>query len=359
MTSANSLTLAVAGGRKTQGIVDACAEAPNGKRILIITYTQANQDQLRVRLNERLGMEAQVEVMGWFSFLISHVVRPFLPFVYEGRRVRGFDFDSPYQRGVSAVAYQTYFNSSGQVRKVHLAHLAHQVFKAGDNEAMDRLARLYDRIYIDEIQDLCGWDLEVLELLLKGRVSIEMVGDVRQAILSTSFEERKNARYERMKIWQWFQLQNQQGRLSIEQRPETWRCHQDIAAFADGLFAKTWGFEATVSLNEVNTAHDGVFLVREADVSAYIEEFTPLFLRDSANTARGKNFQFMNIGVSKGLSSRHVLIWPTGPVKAYLATGKKLDDSQASKLYVAVTRAEQSVAFVFDAPGSSITRWSP
>lgn len=43
----NHLTLAVAGSRKTQGIVDACAAADINERILVLTYTTANQEELK------------------------------------------------------------------------------------------------------------------------------------------------------------------------------------------------------------------------------------------------------------------------------------------------------------------------
>jgi DNA helicase II / ATP-dependent DNA helicase PcrA len=39
----NRLTLAVAGGRKTSSIIDACCQAGTEDRILVLTFTQANQ----------------------------------------------------------------------------------------------------------------------------------------------------------------------------------------------------------------------------------------------------------------------------------------------------------------------------
>ena len=55
----------------------------------------------------------------------------------------------------------------------------------------------------------------------------------------------------------------------------------------------------------------------------------------------------MNYGAVKGMTFSRTLIYPHGPLKAYLKTGDlKSAGKEIAKLYVAVTRARQSVAFV-------------
>jgi DNA helicase II / ATP-dependent DNA helicase PcrA len=56
----------------------------------------------------------------------------------------------------------------------------------------------------------------------------------------------------------------------------------------------------------------------------------------------------MNFGASKGCSFDHIVIFPTQPIKRYLETKEPsvLADEARSKLYVAITRARHSVAFV-------------
>lgn len=359
MRGNNHLTLAVAGSRKTQGIVEACAGLPLDERVLILTYTTVNQDELRRRIAAQAGTHASVEVMGWFAFLISHFVRPFLPFVYPGKRVQGFDFESPPQLYASAGSYDRYFNTGGQVRRVHLAQLATLVEAASGSGPVRRLARLYDRIYVDEVQDLCGYDLEVLISLMESPVPVEMVGDVRQAVIATNERERKNKQYMYMAIWKWFLAQEKAGRITIDQRSETWRCHSEIAAFADSLFDSSWNFATTVSLNEVITDHDGVLLIHEADLPEYIAKYSPLFLRHSANSAKDKPYAFMNFRLSKGLTRERVLIWPTSSIRKMLIDTTPLSERAASELYVAVTRAQQSVGFVIENPGkSTIPYWA-
>lgn len=60
----NFLTLAVAGGRKTQGLVDHCKELPTDRRVLIITFTQTNEQVLIHRLGAQAGDRLNLEVLG-------------------------------------------------------------------------------------------------------------------------------------------------------------------------------------------------------------------------------------------------------------------------------------------------------
>lgn len=344
----NLLTLAVAGSRKTQSIIDACARSHPEQRILIITYTKNNQNELRSRLATHAGNRLNIEVIGWFAFLISYFIKPYLPFVFPGQRIRGFDFDSEPMIGVDSQSYRRYFNRSGQGRKPHLAQLAYRTEEASGGQAVHGLGLMFDQIYIDEVQDLCGWDLEILKLMMKSGAPLKMVGDVRQAILVTNERERKNKPFMYMEILKWFKQQQASGLLEIQHSSETWRCRPEITTFADSLFSSSFGFEPTVSKNNSATLHDGIFLVRREHVDQYIREYNPLFLRYRASTAKGEPYDFLNIGQSKGMTATRVLIWPTGAYKDFVISGKALKPMQAAYLYVAVTRAEQSVGFVVD-----------
>lgn len=221
---------------------------------------------------------------------------------------------------------------------------------------------MYDMVFIDEVQDLCGYDLEILDSLIDSRVSLEMVGDIRQAIVVTNERERMNSRYKYMGIWSWFLERERSGRLTIVQNSTTWRCRQEIANFADSLFSTSWGFNPTVSANTVSTTHDSIFAIKTQDIGAYLDKYQPLFLRQTAASGRALPFTFMNIGLSKGLTRKRILVLPTQPFKDFLIHQTPLTDKQASMLYVAATRAEQSVAFVLDEAAiesSGLRVWSP
>jgi DNA helicase II / ATP-dependent DNA helicase PcrA len=356
----NRLTLAVAGSRKTQSIIDQCREQDPATRTLVLTYTTTNQSELKKRLDQVLGDNQNVQVMGWFSFLIMHWVRPFIPYYFPGRRVRGFDFDTDPQQFKAKTDPRRFLSGNDHVYKVHLPQLAVLVEAASKGTLLSRLSRLYDVIYIDEVQDLGGYDLEVLRLLMGAPLRLRMVGDIRQAILLTNPREAKNKKYQYTGVLEWFKEQEASGRLAIERQSVTWRCHPEVAQFADTIFGARWGFAPTVSRNPITTGHDGVFLVRREHAQAYVDEFNPLCLRHSRAVAKDLNLPFMNIGLSKGIGRKRVLIAPTGKIEKFLTKGIELDGSAAAHFYVAATRAEQSVAIILDKPGDCLLpTWNP
>lgn len=354
----NRLTLAVAGGRKTQSIVDRCTDAPPGHQVLVLTYTLANQRELVARLAARRPLEAEVEVRGWFSFLLRLWIRPYLPSAFPNRRLRGLNFDG--DPGRYATGAGRYLDAEGRAYKLHLADLAMKTSEACAAAVIDRLARIYDEIYIDEVQDLNGYDLEVLIELMKAPIELRLVGDVRQALLLTNPREPKNKQFKGIRIKEWFDAQEKAGRLEITHAAATWRSNQVIADFADALFDASWGFAKTVSENTSATDHDGVFVVEPQHVEAYVDRYRPLCLRHSAASAKALDLPFVNFGLAKGLSVDRVLIAPTGPIVDFLRKQKPLEDTTACSLYVAVTRARSSAAFICRrANAPSLPVWEP
>ena len=233
----NRLTLAVAGGRKTQSIVDRCLAAPTGRRILVLTYTQNNQRELENRLAPHRPIRAEVEVQGWFSFLLAHWVRPYLPRRWPGRRLRGFSFDG--DPGRFATGEGRFLDSDGRAYRRHLAQLGLETHQASSGAVLDRLSRIYHEIHIDEAQDLNGYDLEVLAELMASPIELNLVGDIRQALLQTNAEDPKNRQYKGPRIKKWFDLQARHRKLEVVHDSTTWRSNQVIADFADQIFDAT------------------------------------------------------------------------------------------------------------------------
>ena len=352
------LRLAVAGGRKTQSIVDECAAAPKGRRILVLTYTQANQDEVRSRLARIAPLDADVLVVGWFSFLMAHWVRPYLPLRFRDQRLLGLNFDG--DPGQYATGQTRFLDSEGRAYKRHLAHLAMDVNAASRTAVIDRLSRIYHAIYVDEVQDLNGYDLDVLDALIESSIALTLVGDVRQALLMTNPRDPRNRQYKGVHIKTWFDERERAGRLLVTHESRTWRSNQAIADFADSIFDPDWGFPPTLSCNNKTTGHDGVFTVSPTHSIAYAAEFDPLCLRHSAAVAKAVPLPFTNIGIAKGMDVERVLIWPTRGALDFLSKGKRLDPTPCCSLYVAVTRARASVAFVVERPEQfSFPRWQP
>ncbi len=355
---ANYLTLAVAGSRKTQGIVEHCASLPHTRRALVVTYTQTNQAELRARLSTHAGNHPGIQVMGWFTFLLRDFARPFLPFKFHGQRIEGFNFDGrPYRM---AKGLRRFLDSKGAAYACELGRLAHELVEASNGALIHRLECIYDEILIDEVQDLSSHDWEIIDVLLASSIDIRMVGDIRQSVLSTNPRSSKNKKYAYAEAMGWFREQEGQGNLNIIENNTTWRCHPNIATFSDTIFDSSWSFPKTESLNDTDTGHDGVFLLRDEDISDYLARFSPQCLRSTANSGKAFDLDYLNFGLAKGMAYKRVLIVPTAGITEFVQSSKPLAPKPAANFYVAVTRAEQSVAIVMPEPGASaIPYWKP
>lgn len=354
----NRLTLAVAGSRKTQGVVEHCASLPRQRRALVLTFTQANQLELRKRLARYAGDHVGVEVLGWYTFLLRHFAHPFLPFKFPGKRVRGFNFEGRPHR--LAKGFSRFFDAQGAAYSCELSHLAYELIAASRGALLRRLQCVSDEVLVDEVQDLSGYDWEIIDMLLGSSLDVRMVGDVRQSVLSTNPRGSKNKRYAYAEAIKWFRERERSGVLEIFDSCTTWRCRPEIAAFSDTIFDASWSFPKTESVNNTVTDHDGVYLVRQEHVGDYVARFRPQCLRDSVRSGTAFDLEYLNFGVAKGAEFERVLIVPTANIAKFVRSGACLEPKVAAKFYVGVTRAVQSVAIALDDPGTSpLPYWTP
>lgn len=349
----STVVLAVAGGHKTQSIVDAC-QSDESKKVLVVGYTISSQEELARRIHQG-RVRTHAEVTGWFSFLMQHLIRPYLPLLYPGTHLTGLNFDGDPGRYATGLA--RFMDHDGRAYKLHIAKLAYEVMKASQGAAMDRLGRIYEEIFIDEVQDLGGWDLEIIEALLTSPIQVTMVGDLRQALLDTEARDPKNSGFRGEKLINWFLAMENKNLLKIEHRPTTYRCNQAIAKFSDTIFEPTLGYQATQSASSESHSHSGIFTVSEELAAQYQATFDALCLRHSVSSGRALQLPFLNFGVAKGKTAPHVLIYPTQTIRTFLATRTPLDGRAACGLYIAVTRAQHSVAFVTNQPVQGLTDW--
>ena len=356
----NQLLLAVAGGRKTQSIVEVCADAPAERKILVLGYTRASQDELEQRIKAATPFKRNVEVCGWYAFLLRHIVRPYLPMLYAGRRLAGLNFDGEPVRGRYATGASRFLDSEGHAFKLHLSKLAYDVMAVSNGAVIDRLQHIYDEIRIDEVQDLGGYDLDILSALFASSIDLHMVGDMRQALLSTNVRDPRLKKYRYGELINWFRLQEENKHLTIEERPQTYRSNQTIASFSDTIFAASRQYSPTVSASTESSHHEGLFAVSSQQLAAYRENFDPLCLRHGANSGTTYDLPYVTFGNAKGRTVDHVLIFPTTGIMEFLETGKPLDGRPACALSIAVTRAKHSVAFIIDAESpAALNRWTP
>lgn len=299
--------------------------------------------------------------MGWFAFLLRHCIRPYLPLKFPRQRLRGLNFDGEPVGGRYATGVARFFDTEGRAYRLYLSRLAYDVSQASNGAVVDRLSHIYDEIYIDEVQDLTGCDLHILRQLMEAAsIDLYMVGDVRQSVFDTNPQDPNLRQYRGVKMLDWFELHRSSALLEVQHNVETWRSNQAIADFSDRLFPSEFTFAATVSRQTGTTGHDGVFVITEDKAGAYIREFGPQPLRDSISTARTIDLPFQNFGKVKGLTFDRVIIYPTKAIATFLTNDTELAPRTACGLYVAVTRAKYSVAFVVpDASATGLPQWNP
>lgn len=361
----NTATLAVAGARKTQSIVDACSTGDPTKRRLVLTFTLTGQLDLEQRFKAGCTPSSVPDVLGWYAFLLRHWVKPFLPLLYPGRRLKGLNFEGEPLKNrsgfVVASGEDRHLDDESRAYKRFLSKLAIEVAKAAEGTVISRLERMYDEIYVDEVQDMTGYDLDILQALLESKSTVNLVGDLRQSVFDTNPQDPRHPKFRGLGMMEWFKEREAAGCLNIEHSSDTWRSVQEVATFSDSLFDPALGFPETASRQDATSEHDGVFAVHPDLVATYLATYAPVScLRQAVTTSVPDGVQARNFGVSKGLTLSRVLIFPTGPMRDFLIKGKPLAPKSACGLYVGVTRAVHSVAFVIDKPEkTSLKVWNP
>lgn len=337
----NTAILAVAGSRKTETVIERALAYPS-QRTLITTYTLENLAQITRRIQERIGVvPANVSVMSWFSFLMAHAVRPYQHSVLgEIDFIQGLNFLGEHGRFARKSEPQQYFlDSNHDIYRNGVSDFACAANESSDGAVIGRLQECFDHIYIDEVQDLVGYDLEFLDLLFKSELDITVVGDPRQFTLETNTSP-KNKRYRGPGLIDW--LKERSDICALEERLTSHRCNQQICDLASSIFPE---LDALQSERAPSHGPDGVHFVKPSDLSRYVAAYRPRVLRwNRASNTHG--LEAINIGVSKGSTYERVLIFPTTPMKKFIATGNVANFKSREKLYVAVTRACHSVAFV-------------
>lgn len=357
---------ACAGSGKTQHVINHCSQRQPNVRRLIITLTLTGQDELEGRLRKNIDPSAPApEVTGWYAFLTNHIVRPYLPLLFPEQRVTGFIFDPGDARKSLRYKKKTdprrYFSESGMIYKDNLEELATGLIDKAGGLVENRLRLIYDEILIDEVQDVSRSGLDVIACLLQqDSVRCLFVGDSRQSLLDSSLSSRKNRKADRQNLMEWYRKFENSGRLKIDEKVESYRFNQAIADFSDTFFPKRFGFSSTVSRMNDGSAHDGVFLVAKEDLGHYVAEFNPTVLRHSSNSWKDQIARNpITFGNSKGRTYQRVVILATGAIQDFCLKGKELKDKSACAFYVAVTRAQYSVAIVINRSRKNLIASAP
>lgn len=371
MMGPNKLVIAAAGSGKTTYLVRQ-ALAVAQKRVLITTYTESNEEEIRRKFFEIHGaVPANVHIQTWFSLLIEHGIKPFqgklfdwevtgMVLVSQRSGFRGKDRQGRPMYWGEDEFRRCYFDRRNRVYSDKLSRLMIRCNEASDGAVIERLSRIFPFIFVDEVQDLAGHDLDILVALFKSPSNVVMVGDPRQVTYVTHLEARLKkyrdggiADFIRAELPRKVACDIDATSLLTSHRNSTVICE-----LSSKLYPKLAAATACNCPNcrQPAPVDGGLFIVRPKDVPRYLETRRPVQLRwSSAVKIASADLQALTFGRSKGLGFDRVIIYPTKEMMNWLKnTQSPLKAETRAKLYVGLTRARHSVAVVYDAADGEV-----
>ncbi len=181
------LILAVAGAGKTSHIIKSLSE---DKQALIITYTVNNYHHIKSRVIKKFGhLPPNITIETYFTFLYSFCYKPFLYYKYHST---GINWEMPpaFTRNLGYSKRAFYIDKTKRLYSNRIAKLLDKEDVIKDIK--DRIAKYFDQLFVDEVQDFGGHDFNFLKQLCGTEVDINFVGDFYQHTFETSFDGNIN-----------------------------------------------------------------------------------------------------------------------------------------------------------------------
>lgn len=365
MMGPNKLVIAAAGSGKTTYLVKR-ALAVEQKRVLITTYTESNEEEIRRKFFEINGsVPGNVHIQTWFSLLIEHGVKPFqgklfdwdvagMLLVAQRSGFRGRDRQGRPMYWGEKDFRDCYFDRRNRVYSDKLSRLMIRCNEASDGAVIERLSRIYPFIFVDEVQDLAGYDLDILAALFQSPANVVMVGDPRQVTYVTHLEAR-HKKYRNGGIVDFIRAELPRKVTCDIDLTSLMTSHRNSAAICE-LSSKLYPKMAAVTAckcpdcRQLPPVDVGLFIVRRKDLPRYLETRRPVQLRWSSTVKiASPDLPALTFGRSKGLGFDHVTIYPTKEMMEWLKNAQsQLKAETRAKLYVGLTRARHAIAVVYD-----------
>ena len=370
----NLVFIAAAGSGKTTTLVRKAYALPSSEYVLILTYTDSNEKEIKNKFYQEKGYIPQnVAIQSWFSFLVQHLIKPYQNYLTDDNFViKGLAMLQSSEKK-SKKAYRIpktnwekyYFTKHQKALTEKLSELAYDCNIKSGGKSIQRLCDIFENIYIDEVQDFAGYDLDLIKLFFLSKSNVILAGDPRQTIYLTNHNGNKNIGFRNGKILDYLSKQKVlRGKYQIDTNTlnSSRRCCPEICEYASII---TPIFDKTTSLTDYHNQFCGVFLVKENNKTDFLRQYNDsIQLRHSILTKKiDSNYAVMNFGDSKGMTFDSVLIYPTQPMVKWIENhNESLEEISRNKFYVAVTRARYLVGIVWakeTCSATDINFWSP
>ena len=362
----NKVLFAAAGNGKTYSICKQAKEIvdSSNKLVLLLSYTNEGVRSLENEYKKQnLGiLDNRVIIKSWYRFLLSEFIKPYQRLLklksYENEcdialcendinSIAFYENNPPtyYKK----IHYEYYINKNKDIIPDRTSQLAVLCNQDSGRKAISRMENIYSHIFIDELQDYAGWDLEIINLLFQSQMEILCVGDFKQATYRTN-NSQKNKQYRDEKIQNFFINLQKKGLCNVSYLNKTRRFNQEICDFINTIHNDK---NATVTSLEpqIKTNHNGVYLVDIKYLSQYCNYYHPVILRYNKKT-KIKFYHECNVfnyGAAKGATYDRIIIIPVSTVLPFIEKQEYITSNQTrAKFYVACTRAKYSVIIAME-----------
>jgi len=332
-----SVIFAVAGSGKTSKLV---ADLDEERRFLIVTYTDANYENIRIKIIQRFGyFPANIVVYTYFRFLHGFCYRPFLR---SEKNTKGVFFEFPPTKPRYRLADDCRYISPG--RWLYSNRLAKFVQQSGLTDAvLARMEKYFDVFFVDEVQDFAAHDFNLLMDICAAKLEITLVGDFFQHTYDTSRDENVNAKLH--EDYEAYKARFEAAKLKVDTQSlkKSYRCSKTICDFITDVIGITIeAHEARESLIRFEDEPAGALAIHADSMTV------KLFLQEHHKYG----CYSQNWGVSKGadhyqdvcvvLNPDNVKAWRRGSLR-------DINVKTRNKLYVACSRARGNLTFVPEA----------
>lgn len=313
---------AVAGAGKTKYLVDNLNETEN---VVIITYTEKNQEELRKSIIKKFKYEPQnIHVFGVFEFLYGFCYVP----LQDKHGLEGLSFDP--------VGYynRSYHTSDGRIYSSRLS----KYIMDKKLPYLERINRFFDRLFIDEVQDLTADDFDWVMTLSNLEIPVTLVGDYYQSTFSSS--RRGNKGKGIRSSYNNFKAAFVKNGFVFDDYTllKSHRCSPSITSFIKDRL--------NIDMESHNNQDTTVKFIDDAETITKILEndsIIKLFYQDS----KKYKIQSDNWGNVKGLTYEDVcVVLNATTLKKYPDKLYDLAPTTLSKFYVACTRPSRHLYFI-------------
>ena len=182
------IVFAVAGSGKTYYIANHFEE---NKKVLLLSFTNANVENIRKEVRARFNgiIPSSIEIMTFDSFVYNHLIRPlevvsqFNDIVSVGVELRQPETDPRNYKTYAKMDSKYHYVTKGNRFYVsRISKFFNKQLNDYKKTALARLKKFFDVIYFDEFQDYTGESFKLMKYILeKSETDVIAVGDIYQS----------------------------------------------------------------------------------------------------------------------------------------------------------------------------------